>query len=273
MAEALVDAILVDMDYWRQQSGARRLVSIHFGGGTPSLLSAQNLGRIIERAAHLWRAAKDMEIGLEANPKDIDTKSLAGWLAAGIERLSVGVQSFDDRALAFLGRDHTGQAAKSVLELAATVMQRVSADLIYGWTGQGLDMLETDLCLALGVGVTHISAYQLTIEPGTAFGKAQARGVDKAVNPDMSADMFELKTQILSEAGFEQYEVSNFAKNKTARSRHNLVYWQGGDYIGVGPGAHGRLTIDGVRSATIAAHKPKDYIEQTNALGDALDSA
>jgi len=207
---------------------------------------------------------------LEANPKDINKQSLKDWRLAGIERLSIGVQSFDDRALKFLGRDHDGAAAQTALEMARTEMPRVSADLIYGWADQTLDMLHKDLQLALGSGVSHISAYQLTIEPGTAFGKAGMRGVNKAVNSECSADLYELAIGTLSSAGFEQYEVSNFAKNKANRSRHNLVYWQGGDYIGVGPGAHGRLTVNGVRTATIAALNPKDYMTRTNEAGHAV---
>ncbi|MBL4853431.1 MAG: radical SAM family heme chaperone HemW [Robiginitomaculum sp.] len=266
----LVAAILADMQYWRQLSGPRRLVSIHFGGGTPSLLPAKNLRQIISQARQLWNAAESLEIGLEANPKDINKQVLRDWKLAGIERLSIGVQSFDDYALKFLGRDHDAAAARKALEAAQTEIPRVSADLIYGWAGQTLDMLHKDLRIAVQSGVSHISAYQLTIEPGTAFGRAGIRGINKAVNSDHSADFFELATDTLSAAGFEKYEVSNFAKNNANRSRHNLVYWQGGDYAGVGPGAHGRLTARGVRTATIATLKPKDYISAVDETGYAI---
>ncbi len=265
--DALVGAILGDMQHWRQLSGPRRLVSIHFGGGTPSLMSAKNLGLILDLATLLWSAVQDMEIGLEANPKDINKQTLAGWRTAGIERLSIGVQSFDDHALKFLGRDHTAQVAQGALEMAAIDMPRVSADLIYGWSGQTSDMLRRDLRIAAKSGASHISAYQLTIEPGTAFGKAGMRGISKAVSTDMSADLFELVAATLPEAGYEKYEVSNFATAKAARSRHNLMYWQGADYAGIGPGAHGRLTVDDVRTASIASLKPKDYIASVNEMG------
>ncbi|PHS39687.1 MAG: coproporphyrinogen III oxidase [Robiginitomaculum sp.] len=268
--DALVDAILADMKYWRDLSGPRRLVSIHFGGGTPSLLTAGHLGRIIEQAGQYWSRDASMEIGLEANPKDINTQSLKNWRAAGIERLSVGVQSFDNSALKFLGRDHDGQAAQNALEMATAIMPRVSADLIYGWAGQNLDELREDLQIAMASGAAHISAYQLTIEPGTAFGRAGARGISKAVNSEHSADLYELAMGQLSRADYEQYEVSNFAKTSAARSRHNLVYWRGGDYIGVGPGAHGRLTVNGMRTASIAALKPKDYIDSVKSQGHGL---
>ncbi len=270
MADALVDAVLADMKYWRQLSGPRKLVSMHFGGGTPSLLAAKNLGRIIEQAGQYWNRAANTEIGLEANPKDISSHNLVGWLSAGIERLSLGVQSFDNSALKFLGRDHDGQAAQKALAMATAIMPRVSADLIYGRAGQTLDELRQDLQMALESGAAHISAYQLTIEPGTAFGKAGMRGIAKAVNSEHSADLYELATGQLSRAGFAHYEVSNFAKTTADRSRHNLVYWRGGDYIGVGPGAHGRLTVDGIRTAYIAALKPRDYMASVKSQGHGL---
>ncbi len=257
---ALVQAILLDMLHWREMSGPRNLVSIHFGGGTPSLLSAANLQKFIKTAQELWSPSNDLEIGLEANPKDINEKALAAWHRAGIERLSVGVQSFDDSALQFLGRDHDGQTARRALELATNIIPRVSADLIYGFTNQTPDMLQNDLRTALTSGVSHISTYQLTIEQETAFGQAEKRGINKAVDSDTSADLLEQTIDTMTANGFNQYEVSNFAK-KNAQSRHNLLYWQGGDYAGIGPGAHGRLTVDGKRCATIAALKPKDYIE------------
>ncbi|MCF6220271.1 MAG: radical SAM family heme chaperone HemW [Robiginitomaculum sp.] len=265
----LVQAILLDMHYWREMSGPRNLVSIHFGGGTPSLLSAANLQKTIETAQELWSPSSDLEIGLEANPKDITEKALAAWCDAGIERLSVGVQSFDDSALQFLGRDHDGQTAKRALELATNIIPRVSADLIYGFTNQTPNMLQNDLQIVLDSGVSHISTYQLTIEQKTAFGQAEKRGINKAVGSDTSADLFEQVIATLTASGFNQYEVSNFAK-KNAQSRHNLLYWQGGDYAGIGPGAHGRLTVDGKRRATIAALKPKDYIASVNSKGHGM---
>jgi len=261
MEDTLVAAILADMKYWRRQSGQRSLASIHFGGGTPSLLAAENMKKLIEAAQELWTPAHDLEVGLEANPKDINNTALTAWRAAGIERLSIGVQSFNDDALKFLGRDHDGVMAKQALDLATGTLPRVSADLIYGFIDQTSEMLQTDLQIALNSGVSHVSTYQLTIEQKTAFGQAEKRGTRKAVNSDASADLFEHIIDTLGEASFAQYEVSNFAKGRDTQSRHNLLYWQGGDYAGIGPGAHGRLTMGGKRTATIAALKPKDYIE------------
>ncbi len=271
--DGLVAAIIADLQKWRQASGPRPLSSIHFGGGTPSLLSGDHLRRIIEATEALWDRTESVEIGLEANPKDINTAHLQNWLRAGIERLSIGVQSFDDDILAFLGRDHDAQAARQALEYAVESMPRVSVDLIYGARVQTPALLAKDLDTALNAGIGHISTYQLTIEKRTAFGRALDRGNAKSVSPDISADLFAQVLSRLTEAGFAQYEISNFAKTGSERSRHNLAYWQGADYVGVGPGAHGRLTTNNGRLATIALPKPKDYIaavaQETSLLSEA----
>ena len=268
--EVLVSAILDDLKYWRAQSGPRKLASIHFGGGTPSLMNPQNLQRVIDLAVQLWTPANNLEVGLEANPKDISKARLKDWRSAGIERLSIGVQSFDDEVLKFLGRDHDGVQALMALEQAEKIMPRVSADLIYGWTGQILPDWQKDLETAIATGVAHISAYQLTIEKRTAFARAETRGDSKAVGSDQSSDLYELGLAILGKAGFDQYEVSNFAKSNDTCSRHNLLYWQGEDYIGVGPGAHGRLTSHGQRTATIAAQKPQAYMDAVAGNGNGM---
>jgi len=270
MEADLVGAVLKDMEHWRALSGPRQLISIHFGGGTPSLLSPSNMHKFIEKAGTLWAPTDKLEIGLEANPKDINTHSLAAWKEAGIERLSIGVQSFNDEALKFLGRDHNGLMARRALEMAVDIMPRVSADLIYGWANGKPETLHEDLQTVIASGATHISTYQLTIEQKTAFGRAEKRGIKKAVDSDASADLFEQAIAKLSKNGFEQYEVSNFAKGKEAGSRHNYLYWQGKDYAGAGPGAHGRITTDGKRSATIAALKPKDYIARVAECGHGI---
>ncbi len=270
--EALFKAILADITYWRKISGPRQLISIHFGGGTPSLISSDNVQRIISLASSLWTPVKNLEVGLEANPNDITVQSLSGWRGAGVNRLSIGVQSFDDGALKFLGRDHGGQQSRMALEQAIDIMPRVSADLIYGWARQTPEKWQADLEAATSMGAEHISAYQLTIEKRTAFAKAQARGNEKAVDNDQSADLYEQGQRYLTSAGFDQYEVSNFAKAAHAKSSHNLLYWQGEDYIGVGPGAHGRLTIDGNRRASICTAKPQTYIDHVKKNGHGIDA-
>jgi len=270
MEADLVSAMLADMEHWRNTSGPCNLISIHFGGGTPSLLNPQNMHKFIAKAKTLWASTDKLEIGLEANPKDINTGSLTAWQEAGIERLSIGVQSFNDAALKFLGRDHDGHMARRALEIAVDIMPRVSADLIYGWANEKPEILYEDLQTVIGSGVTHISTYQLTIEQKTAFGLAEKRGIKKAVDSDVSADLFEQAIAKLLKNGFEQYEISNFAKGEDARSRHNYLYWQGGDYVGIGPGAHGRITKDGRRNATIAALKPKDYLARVLECGHGI---
>lgn len=262
MADELTRAILTDLQSWREASGVRALSSLHFGGGTPSLMQSNHMAAIIEKVQNLWSPRAAMEIALEANPGDISRKSLAGWSAAGIERLSIGVQSFDDKVLQFLGRNHDSVTARNALELAVEVMPRVSADMIYGWVGQTPSHWDSELETALAYGPGHISAYQLTIEEKTAFARAERRGDARAVDTDTSADLFELAGRTLEDAGFDRYEVSNFAKTTADQSRHNKLYWQGADYVGVGPGAHGRLTVGGQRIATVSALKPQDYFEQ-----------
>ena len=260
LAVDLTEAILRDLETWREASGERSLVSLHFGGGTPSLMPVSHLQEIIDKVQTLWTPRSDIEIALEANPSDITKELLEGWRSVGIERLSVGVQSFDDEVLKFLGRNHDGATSRKALELAVDHMPRVSADLIYGWVGQTLEHWNGELAQAISFKTGHISAYQLTIEEKTAFAQAERRGEARAVDSDTSADLFEIVGETLRAKGYARYEVSNFAKSQNDQSRHNRLYWQGDDYVGVGPGAHGRLTIDDQRFATVSALKPSAYI-------------
>ncbi len=255
----LTDAIIRDMGYWREATGPRTAKSLHFGGGTPSLMRADQTERIIEAAGKFWDFDPDIEIALEANPADADIALWNLYAGAGINRLSLGIQSFDDAVLKFLGRDHDGTQAARALDIAVSIFPRVSADLIFGHKGQTLKDWEADIRRALSSGAGHISAYQLTIEAQTAFGRAAKRGDDKAVDGDNSAALYEHSRDMISAAGFEPYEVSNFAK-PGQQSRHNKIYWQSGDYAGVGPGAHGRLTGNGDRRATVSHMTPADYI-------------
>jgi len=254
----LVAAIIDDLSAWRQWSGPRHVPSVHFGGGTPSLMQGEDIAAILDHVDNLWGLDSSAELGLEANPNNAMIHKLTAFKAAGLNRLSFGIQSFHDPALMQLGRDHDGAAALAALNAAVPLFKSVSGDLIFGWNGQTIDMLEQDLQTALSAGIAHISAYQLTIEEGTAFAKAEARGEVRAVDDDLSADLYDhVQTRLLS-AGFTHYEVSNFAV-PGHESRHNLAYWQGHDYAGVGPGAHGRLTDKAMRFATIAAMHPKTY--------------
>jgi len=229
-------------------------------------MTADEIKVAIDSITQLWGLGETVEIAIEANPYDADVSKWKGYRAAGINRLSLGVQSFHDPALKLLGRDHDAAEAKEALKLAVDIFPSVSLDIIFGWAGQTEDLLNADLNIALVSGAQHISAYQLTIEEGTAFAKAEARGDIKAVDSDKSANFYELAREHLIAEGFDHYEVSNFAKSGH-RSHHNLAYWRGQDYVGVGPGAHGRLTVAGKRYATIADMRPQDYQERVEASG------
>lgn len=259
--EALARAIVADLYRQREETGPRRLVSIFFGGGTPSLMDPAFVAAIVDTATELWSAEPNLEVSLEANPTDAETARFSAFAAAGVNRLSLGVQSLDDEALKFLGRNHDARAARRAAETAARLLPRLSLDLIYARPGQAPDDWAAELEAALSLGPEHLSPYQLTIEAGTAFDKAVGRGSFTPPDPDLGAELFETTQSVLEAHGFDAYEVSNHARGKAARSRHNLVYWQGEDYVGVGPGAHGRLTVSGARIATTAPRKIADYIE------------
>jgi len=261
LGDQLTSAIVNDLSKWRKASGPRKLVSLHFGGGTPSLMSKAQLEDVIKQTKAQWTSGANLEIALEANPGDISEQKFEMWRSVGIERLSIGIQSFDDDVLTFLGRNHDAQTARTALKLAIENMPRVSADIIYGWVGQTKDHLQQELQTALEFGVGHLSAYQLTIEEKTAFAKSEKRGEARAVDVETSANLFELVSAELNNAGFARYEISNFARSPKDRSAHNMIYWNGGDYVGVGPGAHGRLTTGGIRLATLAEKQPRTYIE------------
>ena len=262
----LVEAIRADLIAWRDWSGAREIISVHFGGGTPSLMQGEDIGAVLKQIDDLWGLPDGAEIGLEANPNNAAIEKLDAFKAGGISSLSLGVQSFHDPALKQLGRDHDGRAAEQAITAALSRFRSISADLIFGWHGQTDDLLAADLDRLLSFDLPHISAYQLTIEDGTAFAKAEARGKTQAVDNDRSADFYEYVSEHLSHSGYEQYEVSNYAR-AGHRSRHNMAYWQGHDYVGVGPGAHGRMTVDGIRYASIAALRPKDYADHVSEQG------
>ncbi len=269
--DALLSAIIGDLKSWRVRSGPREIISIHFGGGTPSLMSAADVSALIDTVKTLWGLAANTEIAIEANPGDADKALWNGYSAAGINRLSLGVQSFDDAVLKRLGRDHDGAGAKAALELAMSIFPGVSADMIFGHIGQTVSHLDVELETLLSFNLPHISAYQLTIEEGTAFARAEARGQRRAVDGDTSADLYERVCETLGGEGYNAYEVSNHAKTGH-QSRHNLAYWQGHDYVGVGPGAHGRLTVDGIKYAAIAALSPDVYGARVAKTGSGLET-
>jgi putative oxygen-independent coproporphyrinogen III oxidase len=250
----LAAAILADMEAQSSLTGPRRLASIFFGGGTPSLMDPEAVAAVIARARALFPPRGDIEITLEANPTDAEAARFAALSDAGVNRLSMGVQALDDAALSFLGRNHSADEARRAVAVAARAFPRLSIDLIYARPDQTVAGWTAELSEALDMGFEHVSPYQLTIEPTTAFGRAVARGAWTPPDEDRAAALYETTQTVLEAAGFDAYEVSNHARGEAARSAHNLHVWRGGDYLGVGPGAHGRLTLDGARTATVA-HK------------------
>jgi putative oxygen-independent coproporphyrinogen III oxidase len=264
---ALARAIVRDLEGQAALTGPRRLGSIFFGGGTPSLMDPAWTAAIIAAARRLWAPEPDLEVSLEANPTDAEAGRFSALAQAGVARLSLGVQALDDAALKALGRNHGADEARRAAALAAAVFPRLSVDLIYARPGQTPAAWAAELGEALAFAPEHLSPYQLTIEPGTAFDRAVRRGALVPPDGDAAADLYETTQAVLSAAGYEAYEVSNHARGTAARSRHNLTYWRGWDYAGAGPGAHGRLTLDGVRTATTAARGVADYIARVERTG------
>jgi len=264
---ALADAIVADLEAQRALTGERTLLSIFFGGGTPSLMDPTQVARVIDAARKLWSPVADLEISLEANPTDAEADRFKALADAGIQRLSLGVQALDDESLKALGRNHDAGAARRAIAAATKAFPRLSIDLIYARPGQTDAAWRAELSEAIALGPEHVSPYQLTIEAGTAFDRAVGRGTLVVPDEDLAATLFETTQEILEAAGFDAYEVSNHAKGEAARSRHNLVYWRGVDYVGVGPGAHGRLALPEGRTATVAHRGIKDYVAAVTETG------
>jgi oxygen-independent coproporphyrinogen-3 oxidase len=264
---ALARAIVTDLEAQAAITGPRELVSVFFGGGTPSLMDPVWAGEIVAAASRLWRPAADLEVTLEANPTDAEAARFADFAAAGVNRLSLGLQSLDDAVLGFLGRNHDAATGVRAAKAAAAAFARLSLDLIYARPGQTPTAWREELTRALDLGPEHVSPYQLTIEAGTAFDRAVRRGTLTPPDPDTGAALFETSQEVLIAAGFEAYEVSNHARGPAARSRHNLLYWTGQDYVGAGPGAHGRLTLGGTRETTYASPRVADYIARVGEAG------
>ncbi len=253
-------ALCAELEHAAAESGPRRVTSVFFGGGTPSLMPPETVAAALEQIDRLWGLAPGTEITLEANPTSAEAERFASFAAAGVNRLSLGVQALDDAALKFLGRQHSAAEALAALELARTAFPRISFDLIYARPGQSAAAWQAELAEALALGPEHISLYQLTIEEGTAFHGAWRRGELVLPEEDAAAGLFEATAAQLGEAGLPAYEISNHAR-PGAECRHNLTYWRYGDYAGVGPGAHGRLTRGGVKRATRAHRAPEAWLE------------
>jgi oxygen-independent coproporphyrinogen-3 oxidase len=241
----------------------RVLNTVFFGGGTPSLMEAATVQGILDRVRATWTLANDIEITLEANPGSVEAGRFEGYAKAGVNRVSLGIQSLDPEDLRRLGRMHSVDEARTAIGVAQSVFDRVSIDLIYARQDQALAAWRDELLRALDFGTSHLSLYQLTVEDGTVFGQMHAKNLLRGLpEEDLAADMFELTQEITAAAGLPAYEVSNHARPGD-ESRHNLVYWRMGDYAGIGPGAHGRLTLDAGRFATEAERMPTKWLDST----------
>ncbi|WP_224816659.1 radical SAM family heme chaperone HemW [Hasllibacter sp. MH4015] len=260
-------AYLAELGRVAEETGDRVLNSVFFGGGTPSLMTPESVASFLTEIRRLWPIANDLEVTLEANPSSVEAGRFTGFRDAGVNRVSVGVQAFDDDGLRRLGRLHSVAEARQALEIANACFDRVSFDLIYARQDQSLTDWGAELADALTLSTGHLSLYQLTIEPGTAFGARHARGgLAGLPDDDLSADMYALTQDLCGAAGLPAYEISNHAA-EFAQSRHNLIYWRGGDYAGIGPGAHGRLTLQGQRYATRMFEMPDAWMNAVSTEG------
>jgi putative oxygen-independent coproporphyrinogen III oxidase len=264
-----VDAIARELDWTAQSQGQDRPIveTIFFGGGTPSLMQGRSTARILDKISRLWRMSNDVEVTLEANPASADAARFADYRAAGVNRLSLGMQALNDADLKFLGRLHNAAEARAALDLAMQNFERVSLDLIYARPGQSDAQWREELKQALAFGTDHLSLYQLTIEPETPFALLHRNGQLRIPDDDLAAGLYETTQELTEAAGLPAYEVSNHAR-QGSESRHNLIYWRYGDYAGVGPGAHGRLMLNGKRIATSTIRLPERWREAVTKDGD-----
>lgn len=249
-------AYLREIEHWAAQTKGRRVESVFFGGGTPSLMEPETVAAILDKIQRCWQVSNDWEVTLEANPTSVEEAKFSAFHAAGINRVSLGVQSLRAEDLEFLGRTHSPKQALIAIETAGKIFDRVSFDLIYARPNQTLNSWKTELEEALPLVRGHLSLYQLTIEKSTPFYVRHQRGEFRIPDPDPAADLYDLTQEIMEQAGYSAYEVSNHAE-KGEESRHNLLYWRYGDYLGIGPGAHGRLTLGETKWA-LRGHRAPD---------------
>ncbi len=259
-------ALVADLDHAAGETAGRRVTSIFFGGGTPSLMEPETVAALLDRASSRWPLAADVEVTLEANPGSVEAARFRALRQAGVNRLSLGVQALDDRALRFLGRGHDMAEALAAIEQARRHFDRFSFDLIYGRPEQTPGAWLDELRQAVALARDHLSVYQLTIEPGTAFATAAARGDFALPDDDLAGALYEATQTALDRAGLAAYEVSNHAR-PGGECRHNLTYWRYGDYVGIGPGAHGRIPVGGIKHATRQLRAPETWLAAVEAGG------
>jgi oxygen-independent coproporphyrinogen-3 oxidase len=262
-------ALKFELQNAAKRTAGRTVDTIFFGGGTPSLMNPETVAGLIAEVANLWTLAPDAEVTLEANPTSVEAKKFTNFGIAGVNRVSMGIQSLRDVDLKALGRMHSVSEAREAFEIAKDSFDRVSFDLIYARQGQSKADWQAELREAAAMAVDHLSLYQLTIESGTRFGELYERGNLRGLPDDgLAADMYEATQEFADACDMPAYEVSNHAR-AGAQSRHNLVYWRYGDYVGVGPGAHGRITVDGERIATSTTQNPEEWLRQVEISGTA----
>jgi oxygen-independent coproporphyrinogen-3 oxidase len=255
-----------EMASMRQRTGPRTVTSIFLGGGTPSLMEPGTVGAVLDAVAKHWTVPQDIEVTLEANPSSVEAERFRGYRAAGVNRVSLGVQALNDQDLGFLGRLHNVEEALTAIRLARETFPRLSFDLIYARPGQTPEAWEAELNEAIDHAVDHLSLYQLTIEEGTRFHALHAAGKIVMPDLDLAAELYELTQEATAARGLPAYEISNHAR-RGAESRHNLTYWRYGEYVGVGPGAHGRFIEHGRRIVTVAEKVPETWLNLVEAKG------
>jgi putative oxygen-independent coproporphyrinogen III oxidase len=249
----------------------RTVSTIFFGGGTPSLMQPQTVGAILDSIGKYWTVAPDVEVTLEANPTSVEATRFRGYRAAGVNRVSLGVQALDDDALKALGRTHTAKEALAAVAIARSAFDRYSFDLIYARPGQTPQAWGAELKVALSEAAEHLSLYQLTIEPGTPYATLHASGKLAVPGEDIARDLYDTTQDVCANAGMPAYEISNHAR-PGAECRHNLVYWRAHEYAGIGPGAHARLDIDGERHALATERRPEAWLMRVESLGHGVTS-
>lgn len=260
------EAFVTEIAHWAALTRGRTVSSIFFGGGTPSLMQADTVGAVIEAIGAQWTIAREAEITLEANPSSVEAERFAGYRAAGVNRVSLGVQSFDDVQLRTLGRLHSADEARRAIAVAASTFERFTFDLIYARPGQTPEAWRQELAAALALGSSHLSLYQLTIEPETPFAELHKRGRIVLPDADAAHTLYAMTQEMTAAAGLPAYEISNHAR-PGEESQHNLLYWRYGEYVGIGPGAHGRVIAAGTRTATSTERNPERWAEIVEATG------
>ncbi len=267
--ERFAQAFVREIETTAARTGDREVASIFFGGGTPSLMQPQTVGAIVDAIGKHWRLAREVEVTLEANPTSVEATRFAGYRAAGVNRVSLGVQALDDASLQALGRLHSAREALEAVAVARKAFDRYSFDLIYARPGQTPQMWADELRLAIGEAAEHLSLYQLTIEEGTPFFGLHAAGKLKTPDEAAARALYDVTQEICAAHDLPAYEISNHAR-KGAECRHNLVYWRGQEYAGIGPGAHGRLDTGGIRHATATEKRPEAWLMRVEANGHGI---